>query len=106
MACLYKAEALVALDQIADAIAHLSPDNVTDISLTLPENKLDQGTASCYSLLLCSLPVLPLCNSQSSQPFCFQKKEIKMVTKKAKKQVRLEVGIRGTREAVLTHFSC
>ena len=40
---MYKAEALVSLDQIADAISQLNPDNVTDISLTLPESKLDQG---------------------------------------------------------------
>lgn len=40
---LYMAEALVALDHIADAISHLNPDNVTDISVTLPESKQDQG---------------------------------------------------------------
>lgn len=39
------AEAQVALDKIADAIQHLNPELVVDISLTLPENKADQGKA-------------------------------------------------------------
>lgn len=37
------AEALVALDRIADAIQHLNPETVTDISTNPPEQKSDQG---------------------------------------------------------------
>lgn len=37
------AEAQVAMDKIADAIQLLNPELVVDISLTLPENKTEQG---------------------------------------------------------------
>lgn len=37
----YQAEALVALDKIADAVSHLDPDLVTDVTTTFPENKAD-----------------------------------------------------------------
>lgn len=40
---LYMAEALVALDKIADGIQHLNPDLVTDINTLPPEQKSDQG---------------------------------------------------------------
>lgn len=40
---LYMAEAQVAMDKIADAIQLLNPELVVDISLTLPENKTEQG---------------------------------------------------------------
>ena len=43
LAHMYMGEALVALDKIADGIQHLNPELVTDISTTLPEQKLDQG---------------------------------------------------------------
>ncbi|XP_070575337.1 CCR4-NOT transcription complex subunit 10-like [Ptychodera flava] len=33
---MYAAEALVSLDKIADAVVHLSPDNVMDVSVTYP----------------------------------------------------------------------
>ncbi|XP_041375361.1 CCR4-NOT transcription complex subunit 10-like [Gigantopelta aegis] len=39
---LYMAEALVELDRIADAITHLNPESVTDISTCPPEMKSDQ----------------------------------------------------------------
>lgn len=42
LAHMYMGEALVALDKIADGIQHLNPELVTDISTTLPEQKLDQ----------------------------------------------------------------
>ena len=40
---LYMAEALVALDKIADGIQHLNPELVTDINTLPPEPKSDQG---------------------------------------------------------------
>jgi len=40
---MYMGEALVALDRIADGIQHLNPELVTDISLTLPDTKTEQG---------------------------------------------------------------
>ncbi|BFZ19332.1 hypothetical protein BsWGS_22371 [Bradybaena similaris] len=39
---MYKGEALIALDRIADAVDTLNPDNVTDVSTTLPESAADQ----------------------------------------------------------------
>lgn len=39
---MYKGEALVALDRIADGIDELNPDSVTDVSTTLPESNNDQ----------------------------------------------------------------
>jgi CCR4-NOT transcription complex subunit 10 len=39
---MYTAEAKVALDHIADAVSHLNPDSVTDISLLPPETKQEQ----------------------------------------------------------------
>ena len=36
---MYLAEALVALDRIADAVQHLNPDAIIDVSTTLPEQK-------------------------------------------------------------------
>lgn len=41
---LYMGEALVVLDRIADAIQHLNPDTVTDISTSLPDHKQETGT--------------------------------------------------------------
>ena len=42
---MYRAEALVALDRIADAVQHLNADAITDISCAFPEQKQapDQG---------------------------------------------------------------
>uniref|UniRef100_A0A0B6ZK74 CCR4-NOT transcription complex subunit 10 n=1 Tax=Arion vulgaris TaxID=1028688 RepID=A0A0B6ZK74_9EUPU len=39
---MYKGEALIALDRIADAVDTLNPENVTDVSSTLPESISDQ----------------------------------------------------------------
>ncbi|CAL1547442.1 unnamed protein product [Lymnaea stagnalis] len=39
---MYKGEALVILDRIADAIDELNPENVTDVSTTLPESTSEQ----------------------------------------------------------------
>ena len=40
---MYKGEALVALDKIADGIDELNPESVTDVSTTLPEANIEQG---------------------------------------------------------------
>lgn len=40
---LYAAEALISMDRISDAIAHLNPDNVTDVSLGVSPSEQDQG---------------------------------------------------------------
>uniref|UniRef100_Q9H9A5-4 Isoform 4 of CCR4-NOT transcription complex subunit 10 n=1 Tax=Homo sapiens TaxID=9606 RepID=Q9H9A5-4 len=38
------AEALISLDRISDAITHLNPENVTDVSLGISSNEQDQGS--------------------------------------------------------------
>lgn len=40
---LYAAEALISLDRISDAITHLNPENVTDVSLGVSPSEQDQG---------------------------------------------------------------
>ncbi|KAM6968009.1 CCR4-NOT transcription complex subunit 10 isoform 4-T4 [Aplochiton taeniatus] len=40
---LYAAEALISMDRISDAIGHLNPDNVTDVSLGVAPSEQDQG---------------------------------------------------------------
>ncbi|KAG8572878.1 hypothetical protein GDO81_012197 [Engystomops pustulosus] len=40
---LYAAEALISLDRISDAITHLNPENVTDVSLGISSNEQEQG---------------------------------------------------------------
>ncbi|KAE8596800.1 hypothetical protein XENTR_v10016243 [Xenopus tropicalis] len=40
---LYAAEALISLDRISDAITHLNPENVTDVSLGVSSNEQEQG---------------------------------------------------------------
>ncbi|XP_029445263.1 CCR4-NOT transcription complex subunit 10 isoform X2 [Rhinatrema bivittatum] len=41
---LYAAEALISLDRISDAITHLNPENITDVSLGISSNEQDQGS--------------------------------------------------------------
>ncbi|KAG8009732.1 CCR4-NOT transcription complex subunit 10, partial [Nibea albiflora] len=41
---LYAAEALISLDRISDAIAHLNPENVTDVSMGVLTSEQDQGS--------------------------------------------------------------
>uniref|UniRef100_A0A0K8S1P1 CCR4-NOT transcription complex subunit 10 n=1 Tax=Crotalus horridus TaxID=35024 RepID=A0A0K8S1P1_CROHD len=41
---LYAAVALISLDRISDAITHLNPENVTDVSLGISSNEQDQGS--------------------------------------------------------------
>ena len=40
---LYAAEALISLDRISDAIAHLNPENVSDVSMGVLSSEQDQG---------------------------------------------------------------
>ncbi|XP_062847513.1 CCR4-NOT transcription complex subunit 10 isoform X2 [Trichomycterus rosablanca] len=40
---LYAAEALISLDRISDAITHLNPENVTDVSLGVSPSEQEQG---------------------------------------------------------------
>ncbi|XP_059423344.1 CCR4-NOT transcription complex subunit 10 isoform X3 [Carassius carassius] len=41
---LYAAEALISLDRISDAIAHLNPENVTDVSLGVTSSEQEQAS--------------------------------------------------------------
>ncbi|XP_042596420.1 CCR4-NOT transcription complex subunit 10 isoform X1 [Cyprinus carpio] len=41
---LYAAEALISLDRISDAIAHLNPENVTDVSLGVSSSEQEQAS--------------------------------------------------------------
>ncbi|TRY85370.1 hypothetical protein DNTS_016399 [Danionella cerebrum] len=41
---LYAAEALISLDRISDAIAHLNPENVTDVSLGVSSSEQEPGS--------------------------------------------------------------
>ena len=40
---MYKSEALVALDRIADAVRELNPEAVNDVSVEFPDATPDQG---------------------------------------------------------------
>ena len=40
---LYAAEALISLDRISEAIGHLNPENVTDVSMGVLSSEQDQG---------------------------------------------------------------
>ena len=43
LAKMYKSEALVALDRIADAVRELNPEAVNDVSVEFPDATPDQG---------------------------------------------------------------
>ncbi|KAK7816853.1 hypothetical protein U0070_021650 [Myodes glareolus] len=61
---LYAAEALISLDRISDAITHLNPENVTDVSLGISSNEQDQGSDKGENEAMESLlsgGVVPLC---------------------------------------------
>ena len=57
---MYMAEALVALDRIADAISHLNPESLTpaDVSTVPPEAKADPGVLCDASSLALSWLIL------------------------------------------------
>lgn len=48
---LYAAEALISLDRISDAIAHLNPENVSDVSMGVLTSEQDQGKSPSPQLL-------------------------------------------------------
>lgn len=62
---LYMAEALVALDRIADGIQHLNPELVTDINTLPPEQKSDQGKFLFDQLIgLMGLLIFKTCHTE------------------------------------------
>uniref|UniRef100_A0A8C4T773 CCR4-NOT transcription complex subunit 10 n=1 Tax=Erpetoichthys calabaricus TaxID=27687 RepID=A0A8C4T773_ERPCA len=74
---LYAAEALISLDRISDAITHLNPENVTDVSLGIPSNEQDQvfcfvffvagkQTPQCYPSSVTSARAMMLFNLGSA----------------------------------------
>lgn len=42
LAHLYAAEALVLMDKLSDAVEHLNPENVSDISLIIPKEESNE----------------------------------------------------------------
>lgn len=48
---LYAAEALISLDRISDAITHLSPENVSDVSMAKLTSEQEQGLQIFHLLL-------------------------------------------------------
>lgn len=58
---LYAAEALISLDRISDAITHLSPDNVSDVSMGVLTSEQDQGSDKGDELVESSGKQTPLC---------------------------------------------
>ncbi|XP_062254819.1 CCR4-NOT transcription complex subunit 10 isoform X5 [Platichthys flesus] len=62
---LYAAEALISLDRISDAIAHLNPENVTDVSMGVLSSEQDQGTEKGDEPVESSGKQTPLCYPSS-----------------------------------------
>ncbi|XP_056142023.1 CCR4-NOT transcription complex subunit 10 [Lampris incognitus] len=62
---LYAAEALISLDRISDAIAHLNPENVTDVSLGVLTSEQDQGLDKGDEPVESSGKQTPLCYPSS-----------------------------------------
>lgn len=54
LAHLYAAEALVLLDKISEALEHLSPENIKDLSFDIP---LDQKSSNEEQLLKTNPPI-------------------------------------------------
>nr|XP_055140642.1 CCR4-NOT transcription complex subunit 10 isoform X8 [Symphalangus syndactylus] len=66
---LYAAEALISLDRISDAITHLNPENVTDVSLGISSNEQDQAgkrAPQCYPSSVSSARTVMLFNLGSA----------------------------------------
>uniref|UniRef100_A0A7N6F9W6 CCR4-NOT transcription complex subunit 10 n=1 Tax=Anabas testudineus TaxID=64144 RepID=A0A7N6F9W6_ANATE len=67
---LYAAEALISLDRISDAIAHLNPENVSDVSMGVLTSEQDQGfsvqTPLCYPSSVTSARAMMLFNLGSA----------------------------------------
>ncbi|XP_059363404.1 CCR4-NOT transcription complex subunit 10-like isoform X4 [Carassius carassius] len=62
---LYAAEALISLDRISDAIAHLNPENVTDVSLSVSSSEQEQGSDKGDLEPVESWKQMPLCYPSS-----------------------------------------
>lgn len=62
---LYAAEALISLDRISDAIAHLNPENVSDVSVGMLINEQDQGSDKGDEPVESSGKQTPLCYPSS-----------------------------------------
>uniref|UniRef100_A0AAX7ULH3 CCR4-NOT transcription complex subunit 10 n=1 Tax=Astatotilapia calliptera TaxID=8154 RepID=A0AAX7ULH3_ASTCA len=62
---LYAAEALISLDRISDAIAHLNPENVSDVSVGMLMNEQDQGSDKGDEPVESSGKQTPLCYPSS-----------------------------------------
>ncbi|XP_075952532.1 CCR4-NOT transcription complex subunit 10 isoform X1 [Anarhichas minor] len=62
---LYAAEALISLDRISDAIAHLNPENVSDVSMGVLTSEQDQGSEKGDESVESSGKQTPLCYPSS-----------------------------------------
>uniref|UniRef100_A0A4W6CIT9 CCR4-NOT transcription complex subunit 10 n=1 Tax=Lates calcarifer TaxID=8187 RepID=A0A4W6CIT9_LATCA len=61
---LYAAEALISLDRISDAITHLNPENVSDVSMGVLSSEQDQGLSHVCSVYAAGKQT-PLCYPSS-----------------------------------------
>ncbi|KAK5892850.1 hypothetical protein CesoFtcFv8_013200 [Champsocephalus esox] len=62
---LYAAEALISLDRISDAIGHLNPENVSDVSMGVLSSEQDQGSDKGEEPAEASGKQTPLCYPSS-----------------------------------------
>uniref|UniRef100_A0A8C5DXK9 CCR4-NOT transcription complex subunit 10 n=1 Tax=Gouania willdenowi TaxID=441366 RepID=A0A8C5DXK9_GOUWI len=62
---LYAAEALISLDKISDAIAHLNPENISDVSMGVLNSEQDQGCDKGDEPAETSGKQMPLCYPSS-----------------------------------------
>uniref|UniRef100_A0A3Q3JBX5 CCR4-NOT transcription complex subunit 10 n=1 Tax=Monopterus albus TaxID=43700 RepID=A0A3Q3JBX5_MONAL len=62
---LYAAESLISLDKISDAIAHLNPENVSDVSMEVLTSEQDQGSDRGDEPVESSGKQTPLCYPSS-----------------------------------------
>ncbi|KAG7463340.1 CCR4-NOT transcription complex subunit 10 isoform X2 [Solea senegalensis] len=62
---LYAAEALISMDRISDAIAHLNPENVSDVSVGVLSSEQDQGSDKGDEPVESSGKQTPLCYPSS-----------------------------------------
>uniref|UniRef100_A0A3P8VPT3 CCR4-NOT transcription complex subunit 10 n=1 Tax=Cynoglossus semilaevis TaxID=244447 RepID=A0A3P8VPT3_CYNSE len=62
---LYAAEALISLDRISDAITHLNPENVSDVSVGVQSSEQDQGLDKGDEPVESSGKQTPLCYPSS-----------------------------------------
>lgn len=62
---LYAAEALISLDRISDAVSHLNPENICDVSMGLLTSEQDQGHEKGEEPIEPSAKKMPLCYPSS-----------------------------------------